>query len=298
MKWPALIFLLCSMLLSAFSFAAEDRTDSKKPVMGILPPAVMTERSAKRDDESISPFALLKGVIPKFQKEASKKKWPFDIMAPEHLEPIYLGVVGTNATADQSLKFSHLKRIAERANVRYLMRITINELSSHWGTNTWIYSKKAKAGIEIYIYDAELNEFVWQDSENARSSKSSWLFGLGSFSQRRNQALLNALIRSTEPFAKGERKAIGRPGANVIATVQKTLNDGKKVLLDVGEDFQLQPGDELKSIESDCILRILEVMRNGSVAEVVSGSPQENEVFKVLDSSLSVDPTEMDNKKD
>jgi hypothetical protein len=52
------------------------------------------------------------------------------------------------------------------------------------------------------------------------------------------------------------------------------------VLLDVGKGQNVSVGDVFKSVESDAEIKVIEVLENGSIAEVVTGAPKEKEVFK------------------
>lgn len=267
-------------------YSSEGRQREYAPartIVGILPPLIKTEQTSQTSDETLNPLSLMRTIIPMLAKEGQKRQWPFDFMPPSQLEPIYLGVVGKSASENVELNFYDLKPIAEKAKVRYLMRFTINELAAYHGTNTILPSNKARANVDLVIYDAEKDAYVWQDSIVAESQKSSARFLLGALSKRRDQALLSALSRTIDPFANGARKDIGRPEFNVIATVVKPLGDGKQVLLDVGKKSNVFAGSLFKSIESDAIIKVTDVLDNGSIAEVVNGSPKANEVFKPYD---------------
>ena len=84
----------------------------------------------------------------------------------------------------------------------------------------------------------------------------------------------------SNPLLKGSEKKSGRPVANVLVSVQKVIADGKKVILNAGKNANLTEGDLFKSVESDCELKVIEVLENASIAEVVSGTPKVDETFK------------------
>ena len=283
-KW--MLLSLCTLALAHPATAQDKRNkkdtdtkDSDKPVMVILLPTVRTQQNAQRNDDQVNPSDLVGRVYPRIVKEADKKKWPFRIVNPESLESVYLSVSSTPRNPEKDTPFGFLKPIADKLEARYLVSFAINELTGYQSKNTLQAMTKARTQIDLYIYDRETNEYVWQRSEKSESGRAS-AFGAGSIGQRLDQALVNAITRAIEPFAKGERKKIGRPVADVLVSVQKVIADGKKVILNAGKGANLTEGDLFKSVESDCELRVIEVLENASIAEVVSGTPKVDETFK------------------
>ena len=129
------------------------------------------------------------------------------------------------------------------------------------------------------VYDREADKYVYQTGawcETTHPYKQSRDVGL-----RREQdgALNGALTKALENFAKGEREEVEIPVPKIVVQVAKVLANGK-VLLAEGKDKNLYPGMVLASIESDAVIKIVEVLDNGSIAEVTSGSVKEKEVFK------------------
>jgi len=175
-------------------------------------------------------------------------------------------------------RFDVLKPLSEKLGVRYLAFFAINQLTA-FRTTKGTFMTNGRANIEIFVYDHDVNDYVWQKTQDAKSSQFS-AYNQGSLSTRLEVALLYALMDALKPFAKGERVKVERPVSNVIATVQKSLADGKRVLLDIGKAQNIGIGDIFKSIESDAEIKIVEVLENGSIAEVTTGTPKEKEVFK------------------
>ncbi|MCW3094481.1 MAG: hypothetical protein JWL77_99 [Chthonomonadaceae bacterium] len=269
----------CLLALPGFS-RAEPPIDA--PKLAILPAAIRnqgeTDDRSNRSRSKFNPQDVVNRVIPKIVAEAEKKKWGYSILAPEQTSAAYVAVVGDDIHSEGA-KFNQLKALAEKIHARYLVRFSINELTSYRKTNTFTAMAEGRAAVDLYVYDADVNEYVWQAEETSTSARGD-VGHFGSLSQRQDQALQNAMMRALEPFIKGERKKVGRPRSNVVATIQKVIADGKKVVLDVGADHNLSAGDILTSVESDSILTITEVLANGSIAEVTKGTPKEKEVFK------------------
>lgn len=283
MKPMLILPILFAALVSPMSAYADDRQDREKendkPALVILPPIIRTQQNAERSDKQVNPNELMPRVLPRMEREAEKKKWPVRIINPPDIEAVYLSVAAAPRDPSKEYKFGFLKPIAEKVNARYLVSFAINELTGYRTTNTFQAMTKARTQIDLFVYDRETDEYVWQKSEKSESARGSFA-NAGSIGQRLDQAMVNALTRALEPFAKGERKKIGRPTANVIASVQRTLAEGKKVLLDVGKGQNVSVGDVFKSVESDAEIKVIEVLENGSIAEVVTGAPKEKEVFK------------------
>jgi hypothetical protein len=273
----------CSVvLLLAFASPVMAAPQTDAPKLAILPAAIRYEGETndltRRTRSKFNPQDVVNRVVPKMVIEAAKKKWGYEIIAPKDTSAAYMAVVGEDLHS-QGAKFNQLKALAEKIHARYLVRFTINELSSYRKTNTFTAMSEGRAAVDLYVYDADVNEYVWQAEESSTSARGD-IGHTGSLSQRQDQALQNAMTRALDPFIKGERKKVGRPKSNVVATIQKVIADGKKVVLDVGLDHNLSVGDVLTSVESDCVLTITEVLANGSIAEVTKGAPKDKEVFK------------------
>jgi len=278
---PALIALVVALPASAQNSHA-----SGGARLAVLPPVIKVEGTRKDNDQAtqdkFNPAESVKRILPRLISEAQKKNWPLDIVSAVVAQEGYLAVVGPAQAEKDEVKFNQLKSIAEKLDVRYLLRFTITELTSYRKTNVILPTAAARAGITLYVYDRETNQYVWQMEKSSESAAGD-LTGNGSLSQRQDQALLNSVSRALEPFAKGERRNIGRPKTDLIVNVQKVLADGKSVLIDVGTDKNVSEGDVFNSIESDAVIKITKVLSNGSIAEITKGAPKEKETFKSAD---------------
>ena len=279
--------ILLSLCLFSTQFAlAQDKHPAESYSIAILPPVVKTEGTRKNSfgesQDKFNPMDSVKRIFPRLTAEGKKKKWPLEFSESEKTQDAFLAVMGASHTDKDDIKFNQLKPIADKLAVRYVVRYIITELASYRKSNTFLRTATARASITLYVYDHDTNEYVWQADRNDESSAGDFGGG-GSLSKRQDQALLNAVSRALEPFAKGERKKIGRPKSDIIASIQKLLGDGKKVLIDVGSDKNVSEGDVFTSIESDAEIKIVKVLSNGSIAEVIKGMPKEKETFKSQD---------------
>ena len=218
-------------------------------------------------------------IYPRLPNESKKRKWEFSIIAPKDLAATYLQVAKEPHNQREDYKFGLLKPLAEKLEVRYITIFAINQMTAYQSDNTVVAMAKGRANIEVFVYDREVNEYVWQKNQEAKSSHFS-PYNSGSLSARLEHSLQMALSDALTPFSKGERVKVERPVSNVVATVQKVLGDGKRVLLDVGKTQNVGVGDTFKSIESDAEIKVVEVLENGSIAEITKGTPKEKEVFK------------------
>ncbi len=277
------IKVLLLMALALPSQAAQNNAATGSAKIAVLPPVIKVEGTRKENDKAsqdkFNPAESVKRIMPRLINEAKKKNWPLDILSAEEAQEGYLAVIGPAQAEKDEVKFNQLKPIAEKLGVRYVVRFTIIELTSYRKTNVFVPTAAARAGITLYVYDHDTNQYVWQIEKSTESAAGD-LTANGSLSQRQDQALLNSVSRALEPFAKGERKNIGRPKNDLIANVQKVLADGKSVLIDVGSDKNVSEGDIFNSIESDASIKVTKVLSNGSIAEVIKGSPKDKETFK------------------
>jgi hypothetical protein len=271
-----LLAVLATLLPAHADTQKQPQEAENKPVMVILPPVIRTQQNAERRDDQVNPAELMSRVLPRMEREADKKNWNLTIVNPPDMEAVYLSVTSTPRDPAKDYKFGHLKALADKLKARYLTSFAINELTGYQTRNTWTPMTKGRVQIDLFVYDRETDEYVWQRTEKAESGRG----GVANIGQRMDQAMVNALTRSLDPFAKGERKKLGRPVVNALASVKRTLAGGKKVLLDIGKEHNLTIGDILRSVESDAEIKVTEVLDNGSIAEVVTGAPKADEVFK------------------
>ena len=258
---------------------AQKKKEGDLPSMVILPPVLRTEVTTGRGNNNINPMEVYSKIYPRLPNESKKRKWEFSIIAPKDLAATYLQVAKEPHNQREDYKFGLLKPLAEKLEVRYITIFAINQMTAYQSDNTVVAMAKGRANIEVFVYDREVNEYVWQKNQEAKSSHFS-PYNSGSLSARLEHSLQMALSDALTPFSKGERVKVERPVSNVVATVQKVLGDGKRVLLDVGKTQNVGVGDTFKSIESDAEIKVVEVLENGSIAEITKGTPKEKEVFK------------------
>ena len=199
MKRFALLLLVLLAVLAPHAYASDkDDEDKNKPVLVILPPVIRTQQNAMRDDKQVNPNDLMPRVLPRMEREAKKKKWSFQIATPTDIEATYLTVATAPRDPAKDYQFGYLKAMAKKLNARYLVSFSINELTGYRTTNTMQAMTKARIQIDLFVYDSETDEYVWQKSEKAESGRASY-GNAGSIGQRLDQAAINALTRALEP---------------------------------------------------------------------------------------------------
>ena len=269
-------------------FAALNSAHARPPAqplaaVAILPPVIsahgQTQEYPVLGQDKFNIEDSFHRVEKRFVNESKHRRWPFQIEDEATVEAAFSGATGTAYTQKSQLPFNSLKGFADQIQARYLVQITINEETSYRKTNTLLAMASGRANINLAIYDAQSDSFVWQKEITAESSRGDYGHW-GSLSARQDQALLNCMLRAIEPFAKGERMDIPRPEINVIATVKKVLEDGKRVFLDLGASSNIEAGTIFDSIESGSEIQVTSVFDNGSLAKIVKGSPHAGEIFK------------------
>jgi len=273
-----LLLFVFSIVLSPVSAQKDKKKDEDRPVLVVLPPVLHSVVITGRDVDTTNPTEVYEKVYPSLPNEAKKRKFQFAITSPKDLDATYLQIAKKARKPTVEYKFDLLKPLAEKLEARYLAIFSVTQLTGYQ-SDRGINMANGRANIELMVYDREANEYVWQKTQEGKSSKFS-PYQKGSLSARMEHALQYAICDALTPFSKGERVKVERPVSNVVATVQKILGDGKRVLLDVGNSQNVGVGDIFKSIESDAEVKIVEVLENGSIAEVATGTPKEKEVFK------------------
>ena len=230
-----------------------------------------------------------------------------DNPAPEH-----------ESRSASEVAFSDLKPLAEKIDCRYLVVFHVNELRGVSRDELFSHTLHARANVDLQVYDRDKDAYVWHTNKVSvtRHPQRPGKVGL----RREEDGALNAaLTAALEPFAQGERtrvertrperrtaegntldesgvegrsdgrtldarpvegKPVERPKLNMVVIVQKVLGDGRRVLVDAGRDYNVRVGDTFRSVESDLEIKIIEVLDNGSIAEVTAGSPKDREVLK------------------
>jgi hypothetical protein len=245
--------------------------------IAFLPPILDTVQVAQREG-SASPFEAAKRVIPKLAREAEPKlNWRgVRVLDYDATRTAAVAVVDEAALA-KAPTLSALKRLAERTNSDYIAYYTVREFT---GARTEGFGARTtgRSSISLTVFSRAKNGLVWQADTIDTSSAPGESLPMG---PRMDQSLFNAIRKSLDPFIlKGETKEVASTAVGYVATVKQVLGDGKRVLLDLGKDSGVAAGDELASIEGSARLRVVEVLQNGCIAEVLEGPVKSGEVFK------------------
>ena len=269
---------VCLCILGARQAHGDDKKDERIP-MAIVPPTVRVLSISQGEDAQLNPSQIMDQIIPRVINDSNRRKWPFRILPASTVGSVYQSATGHELKPTDEVPISDLRNIADKVNCRYLVTFRVNELVARYKQEFLGRYILGRANIDLFVYDRETSSFIWKTNQVSQTRHE---YNIGNVGLRREQdgALNAALTRALEPFAKGERKSVERVQPNTVVTVQKVLADGKRVLIDTGRSADIQPGDEFSSIESDLRIRITEVLDNGSIADVVSGSPKEKEALK------------------
>jgi hypothetical protein len=281
------VLLIILAMTPKWAIAADGRPsahqEDSRSLMAIAPPTIPLLNVAHGEYAQSNPAQIMEQVIPRVAKDGEKQKWPFKIMTQETISGVYAAATGAERKPDEEIKFGDLKHLADKVGCRYIVVFTVTELTSRYFMAPSLLNATpaltARAAIDLKVYDHDENKFIFRTTawcETRHPQVASKDVGL-----RREQdgSLNGALTKAPTPFAKGERNTVETPKLNIVVTVSKVLTNGK-LLLDAGRTQNVSIGMNLASIESDAVIKIVEVLDNGSVAEVVSGKPKEKEVFK------------------
>jgi len=285
-----------ALLLAMASGARADARQKaeERPLMAVVPPTVRIINVSQGEDAQVNPDQIMSQVIPRVANDAARKKWPFRILPPDTAGRAYAAATGHDRGPTDPVQFADLKPLAEKIDCRYLLVFHVNELASASHDELFSHTLNARANVDLSVYDREKDAYVWQTNKVAETHHP---MRPGNVGLRREQdgALNAALTQALEPFARGDRKMVDRPKLNVVVIVKKVLADGKRVLLDAGRDYNVRVGDVFKSVESDLEVRIVEVLDNGSFAEIVAGEAKDAEVLKHKQAEPEVNPEEKRN---
>ena len=271
----AAVFLLSGLLLPALARAGDD---PNKPLLAIVPPTLRPDQAVPGEDAQEAPEQIMTQVASRMTADRKGEQWPFRLL-PVNTIPDLLKAAGGYKNTRPDVAFSDLKQLAERARCRFLMLIRVKERTASFQRDLLTDTARARASVEITLYDHETDTFVWKGMGMQQTSHPKGL-SEGGLRREADGALAAALMTALEPLAKGKRSSVPRAKANIVASVSRVLRGGNRVLLDVGRGQKVMAGDVFRSVESDCEVRITEVLENGSIARVVAGTPKEREVFK------------------
>ncbi|GIV02203.1 MAG: hypothetical protein KatS3mg082_2974 [Nitrospiraceae bacterium] len=255
-------------------------TAPERPKIAILEPATTAVVAGQKESTTVQEAS--RRVIPRLIKESQEKfkpKWEVDWITFEEASRVQKEVLGDRLINSEFIPAPLMQQIADRLHCRYVVHSVVHELTGARSTRL-TYQRTGRIVIDILVFDARENKYVWQDSRTQTSTRTDW-FASSSLVEVQDQAFLNALREGLEPFIlKGERKDVQTRGVGLVATVKSVFSEGKSVLLDVGADVPVTVGMEFLSLEGNCRLRVVEVLSNGTIAEVIEGVPAVGQVFK------------------
>lgn len=271
--------LLSGLLL----FATLNASEQMK--MAILEPVAKPTVAGQKESTTVQEAA--ERVIPRLIVEAHKKFKPrwnnVEFVPYEQARAVQKEVlVSYSLDINELIPPSLLKLIAQRLQCRYIVQSVVAELTGARSIRLTA-QRTGRVVIDIYVYDAVLGRYVWHDSRTQTSTRTDW-YGASSLKQVQDQALLNALREGLEPFVlRGERREVAIKVGGVVANLKSIVKETGAILLDVGSEGKVYIGMEFVSLDGKCRLRIKEVLSNGSIAEVVEGTPEVGQVFKSVD---------------
>lgn len=260
------------------------------PRIAIAPPVIISRKVPEDADSAPDPSEIMLQVAPRVANDAKRLKWPLSFMPPDTISSVYEIVTGHERKPDEDIKLTDLRKLAERAMCRYIVVFRVKEVVAREddGVVTGHVSSgaiqvrsylTARASIDLKVYDKNEDKFVWQISKVCETKHRDRNSKNVSLRREQDGALNAALTQAIEPFAKGERKAVALPRLDIAVTVKKLLANGR-VLIDAGRPQNVEADMTFTSVESETVIRIVDVLENGSIGEVVSGKPANGEVFK------------------
>lgn len=256
----------------------------------IAPPAV-TARSLPGDaDAPPDPLEIMLQVATRVANDAKRLKWHLVFMPSDTISNVYNAVSGHERKADEDIGFADLRKLADAVTCRYIVVFRVKELVSREDdgvisgrvSNSGIHVSSylaARASIDLKVYDKNVDKYVWQISKVCETKHRDRNSKNVSLRREQDGALNAAITQALEPFARGERKEVLPSRLDIAVTIKKLLANGK-VMIDARRPQNVEVGMTFKSVESDTAIRIVDVLENGSIGEVVGGKPVSGEVFK------------------
>lgn len=275
MKKRALSWFALAAIVPAQAFAFGDRALTGR--LAILEPIVNLIPNSKRDS-SASPLEAANRVIPKLAEEASGRlRWKVEIVDYAETLRAQVRVTGpTNLRAPW--RVSDIRRVAEILDADYVAFYTVKEFTGARTKELPSPRTTGRAHVDLTLFERKSGKFIWQEQVIDTSTHFGPHLALGT---RMDQSLYNAIRRALEPAVlHGKRKPVNTPAADYVAVVKQVVQGGKRVLLDLGSGSDAAVGDLLYSMDGKATLRIVEILQNGSIAEVLRGRASENEAFK------------------
>ncbi len=268
--------LICSIALPASA-----RPLATPPAILAFLPAIVVHQGETQENpvltqNAFNPLDSYNRDVDRFVMEARNRRWPFSIADSDAVDAACQAVIGNQLTSQTNYQFGQLKSIARRIPARYLVLVSITEITSYRKTNTFTAMAEGRASITLTVYDATQDAYVWQDSTTSSSARGD-IFHSGSLSARQDQALLNCMLNALTPFAKGQREVIERPQCNAIAQVEQVIPDGSQVLINVGSGQDVITGMQFEALGSSLVVTVKKVFTNGALATYSGGTPSDGE---------------------
>lgn len=276
--WIACYTIIVVVCAIGTTHSTETRTVDKLAILQPIHGEQDREAVGQRERSAVTPDGNARRIVPELAQEVAKKKWPVVIEDYEKVIAAENAVRGNEKSKQKPPRFHQYAEIAKKLGVRYVASYVVNELIVY-KTKGLPSRVTGRCRIELVVYDATENQFVWQTSVEDKSQR----FGGFNLQERPrlDQTLQNALRKALEPFAsKGERMKVQRPSHNVAVTVKHVTDDGKTALLEVGSDADVGVGDEFCSLDGKCRMKVTEVLQNGLVAQLVEGSVKPGDILK------------------
>lgn len=185
--------MLSALCLAALLAPQFELPAGKMAILEPIPARSLINQEGPRTD----PFEAATRVINRMDRES--RNWPdwqtIDILPAEDTKRAQLREIGPRGTLYTE---TALRRVAQRLRARYVVLVRLNELT---GARTSGLSARTtgRANLEICVYDYGTKAFVWADDRVETSTITGTRFAL---EPRMDQALLNALRRSLEPWLK------------------------------------------------------------------------------------------------
>ncbi len=219
-------------------------------------------------------------VLPRLVSEAEKIKWteveivPFaDSLSAQNAEEP--SIDGTPVSILRALK-----AIGKRLEVQYIVTSLVTELTSYRASSFPLPRKGGRATVKFLIYDTVADKYVFEAIKTATSSKAQ-IFAGESLGAMQDQALFNAYNQGLTPFfVEGKRVEIATVSTDLLATVRSPGKDGKGILLDLGTTSGVRVGDQFESLDGTTVIKVIQVLSNGSIGEVVKGTAEKDMVLK------------------
>lgn len=254
----------------------------EKPKIAFVSPTINPGNVPQGEDARANASQIMSQVIPRVIKDGDKKKWPFRMLPQQTIPQIWESVVGSAQKQSEEVKFSYLKSLAEKVDCRYLIIFTVKELTAAYHNNFFGEELRARANIDLYVYDQQVNDYVWFINMEGWTKHPHNQLGDSGIRREQDGALNLTLTKALDPFAKGSRNTVVHSKTNILVSVQKIIADGKKVILDHGKDLSITVGAKFKSLETNCEIIVIECLENGAIADVTTGVAKEKETFKTF----------------